>query len=226
MVETGTVAHAEDPASSAYTPAGNAAAAVSELIAFSWANSDANAIDGLVEGPFHALGLLDPSLATAGFAGYRGAGTAIGSAFDFLPGAGRGATRPAGSGPVTWPADGARLPLSTAAPGEYPDSLTACGYAQPAGVPLIFEYGEGGGATRVGAHALLRDGAPVAHCVFDASSYTNPDPAAQALGRAILGDFSAVVIVPRRPLAPGSTYTVHLVVDGQPYSWSFRATPN
>jgi hypothetical protein len=225
MVETGTVAHAEDPASPAYTSAGNAAAAASELIAFSWVNSDANAVDGLIAGPFHALGLLDPSLATVGFASYRDPTKALQTAAAVHLGAGWGAGRTAGSGPVMWPEDGARLPLYTAAPGEHPDPLAPCGYAQPAGLPLIFEYGEGGRATSVGDHALLRDGAPADHCVYDASSYTNPDPAAQAEGQAILGDYHAVVVVPRRPLTPGSTYTVHLVVNGEPYSWSFLAAP-
>lgn len=226
MVKNGIVAHAEDPGNAWYTASGNAAAQSSELIAFSWNNTDSAAIDGLAEGPFHALGLLDPSMTTVGYGSDREQGGSLQTGAAVHLGAGWGGARSAGSQPMIWPANGTSVPLYQAAVGEHPDPLSACpGYSQPAGLPLIFELGVGASGASVGGHSLSRDGSPVESCVYSASSYTNPDSGAQATGRAILGAYNAVIIVPRQPLNPGSTYSVSLTVNGQGYNWSFQAAP-
>jgi hypothetical protein len=82
-------------------------------------------------------------------------------------------------------------------------------------------FGTGSFTPSITAHQLLRDGTPVAHCVFDETTYTHPDSAQQSLGRAILNSRDAVVILPRDPLSPGSRYTVSITVNGGSYTWSF-----
>lgn len=59
-------------------------------------------------------------------------------------------------------------------------------------------------------------------CVFDANTYTNPDPQAQELARGILRARWATVIIPRSPLERGMTYTVNVRVDGKQKGWQFR----
>lgn len=224
MVMTGTVAHSEDPSRVGYSASGDATARASDLIAFSWLNSDSAAIDGLVEGPFHALSLLDPSMTTVGFASYRDSHQALETAADVHLGASWGAARPTGSAPMVWPADGATTNLRHIAQGEHPDPLSPCpGYNASAGVPVLFALGAGASGTTIGGHSLLRDGSPVESCVYDASSYVNPDAASQTTGQEILGMYNAVVLVPRQALNPGSTYSVSLDVNGQTYHWSFKA---
>ena len=58
--------------------------------------------------------------------------------------------------------------------------------------------------------------------MFSETSYTNPDPVQQSLGRGILASRDAIVLIPRQPLTPGARYTVSLTVDGVPYGWSFQ----
>ena len=68
-------------------------------------------------------------------------------------------------------------------------------------------------------------GKRVATCFYDSEIYTNPDAAAQARGREVLGDFGEVVMMVRDPLVPGETYRVNMTVSGKPYTWSFTAAP-
>ena len=58
-------------------------------------------------------------------------------------------------------------------------------------------------------------------CIFNASTYKNPD-GAQTMVREILQDYGAAVVIPRQPLVSGQTYLVSISTKGKTYSWSFR----
>ena len=55
---------------------------------------------------------------------------------------------------------------------------------------------------------------------FDDSSYANPDSASQSIGRDVLRNYGAIVIVPREPLRPGG-YAVEIIAGDERYTWSF-----
>jgi hypothetical protein len=122
--------------------------------------------------------------------------------------------------PLVFPPDGSVVQVSEFS-GEWPNPLASCpGYVPPAGLPITFELG----------HLLVppltdysikqvENNQPVQACAFNANTYINSDRAAQTAARAILKDFGAIVIVPRRPLLPGR-YAVS-VISGRRYSWSF-----
>src|SRR5258708_15815430 len=72
MVQTGDVAHSENPAYPQYTAAGNTAAQNSNImVSSSTGTSDVQAIDWCMVPPFHAMGMMDPRLTTTGFGSYR-----------------------------------------------------------------------------------------------------------------------------------------------------------
>jgi hypothetical protein len=106
--------------------------------------------------------------------------------------------------------------------------LTGCpGYARPAGLAITLEIGADVDA-RLGAYRLTRDGASPVNlqaCGFDASSYVNPEAAAQQRARAIMHGFGAVVMIPRAPLDKGTSYIVSMTVNGREYKWSFATAP-
>jgi hypothetical protein len=105
--------------------------------------------------------------------------------------------------------------------GESPSPLTSCpGYVAPAGLPLVLQFGPGA-APVVSATTFARGEVVLDHCVFGPASYANPDVAAQAVGRSVLADRGAVVLVPRAPLAQGATYTASVTADGTVHRWSF-----
>jgi Cysteine-rich secretory protein family len=223
IVKNAIVEHTEDSGNPWYTAAGAAAGGSSDLIGFSWQASDAEAIDGLIEGPFHALSMLDAALQRVGYSSYRQSGTSIQMGADLYFGAGWGGY--SGAGPTMWPANGSSFPLHSLVQNEMPNPLTSCpGYSSPAGFPIMLILGRGGSTPSVSGHALTQNGAPIAHCVFDATNYVNPDAGAQSVGRAILGASNAIVILPRSPLVGGSTYHVSVTTNGRTYSWSFLAS--
>ncbi len=222
MVKNNVVEHTENPNNPWYTPEGLAAAQSSNLVAHFEVNTpDEWAIDSWMQGPFHAIGVIDPELAQAGFGSYREAdgGLQMGAGLDVIRGLGR--LPPTVTFPVQWPADGATVPLAVHR-GEYPDPLTSCpGYSVPSGLPIILQLGPGDRVPNVTASAFLQGGTPLPHCVFDETSYVNPDPGQQALGRNILDSRDAIVVIPRSPLTPGMSYTVSVTANGQTYTWSF-----
>jgi hypothetical protein len=225
IVKTDVLDHLEDPANPWYTPQGNQAAQTGNLTASSdSAASDTYAVQSWMQAPFHALGILDPSLQQVGYSSYREAdgGLQMGAVLDVLRGLGG---LPTGVHfPVTWPADGMTVPLQ-AHWGETPSPLTACpGYTAPTGLPILLQLGTGSVTPAVSAHSFSNKGTELEHCVFDETSYTNPDAAWQQLGRAILNARDAVVLVPRQPLVAGQAYRVSITANGQTYTWSFTVT--
>ncbi|HSJ56018.1 MAG TPA: CAP domain-containing protein [Anaerolineae bacterium] len=222
IVKNDVVTHIEDPANAWYTPAGAAAGEASNVMGSTNVDApDGYAIDTWMQAPFHAVGILDPELATTGFGSYREAGgyLAMGAALDVIRGL---ETVPATvTFPIYWPGDGETVALSEHR-GEYPDPLSSCpGYSVPAGLPLLLQIGPGDLSPTVTDHSLVGNGQPLEHCVFDETTYENPDATLQALGRAVLAARDAIVLIPRLPLSVGTTYTASITVDGVAYTWSF-----
>ncbi|MCL4813758.1 MAG: CAP domain-containing protein [Vicinamibacteraceae bacterium] len=230
-VKNDILVHPEDAANAWYTPEGDEAGRSSNLAATSNVNaSDRFAVDAWMQAPFHGLGVLDPRLEWVAYGAYREAdgGLQMVAALDVVRGInwGRAATYP-----VAWPGHGSSIPLSVEQNcpigtvcywGEYPDAVASCpGYAAPAGLPIVLQLGRGNLTPGVTASAFRANGVAMEHCVYSETTYTNPDAAAQNLGRQILDQRDAVVLIPRQPLTTGTTYAVAVTVDGQSYAWEF-----
>jgi hypothetical protein len=219
-------AHTENPAKEGFTDAGAAAAQASD-VDWMW-NPQSRpepswAIGNWMEVPFHRMQIINPYLRRVGY------GSDCRDAVCFAAlNTGTDVEHPPGT-PVRWPKplsfppDGATVDINEFS-GEWPDPLTSCsGYKSPAGLPITAEFGHLV-APEVSDYSITTDAdEPIEACAFDANSYVNPDPAAQTAARAILTDFGAIVIVPRRPLSAGR-YVVTLTA-GQKYSWSFSVVP-
>lgn len=224
MVKNDVIDHDEDPANPLYTGEGQAAARSSNLmVSTSSGVTDEQAIDVWMLGPFHGVGLIDASLTQVGFGSFREeqGGWQMGAALNVLNGL--AAQPPAGvTFPVMWPRDGATSWLERYTGGELPDPLTNCaGYVAPTGAPIYLMLGTGSLTPSVSASSLQRAGSSLEHCVYTEGTYTNPgDAAGQSLGRTVLGQRDAVILIPRAPLADGD-YDVSMTVSGTTYSWSF-----
>jgi uncharacterized protein YkwD len=226
IVKNDVLSHTEEPSNPWYTPEGAAAAQSGNLAAHSLVDpGDGWAFDTWMQSPFHAVGVLDPQLLQVGYGTYGEAdgGLQMAAGLDVLRGL--GALPPTVHFPVMWPSDGTAVPLTTHW-GTYPSALSACpGYETPAGLPIILQLGSGDLVPQVTGSSFASGGTPLAHCVFGETTYVNPDPSQQSLGRAILDARDAVVLIPRDPLTPGAHYTVSLTVGGQTHTWSFTAAP-
>ena len=228
MVKNDIIEHTEDPTNPWYTQEGYNAAQSSNLAAsYEVDRTDEWAIDSWMQAPFHAVGVLDPELLQVGYGSYREADGRLqmGAALDVTRGLTH--TPPATMRfPIRWPANGISVPIGQHW-GETPDPLTSCpGYSAPAGLPVILQIGLGNVTPDVTAHSFFQGTAPLDHCVFDETSYVNPDSTQQELARDILGSRDAIVLIPRAPLTAGMSYTVSITTNGWTYSWTFsiRAT--
>lgn len=212
--------HSEDPSRPYYTPAGRAAAAVSDINQVSGMAKEPPpmwAIGNWMEGPFHRLWILNPALRRAGYGqfcedSYCVAALNLGDGIEHMA---------AGAlpSPVLFPPQGATLAMRSFG-NEWPNPLTSCeGYSAPAGLPLTIQVGRIITA-QLSAYSIVRDGEALEACGIDASSYRNPVPAEQERVRDVLHSLGAVVIIPRHPLSEGS-YDASATVNGREYKWSF-----
>ena len=226
MVKNDYIGHSEDPKNSWYTTAGDEAARTSNLmVSYSDSATDQEAIDSWMQAPFHSVGILDPQLYKVGYGSYRekDGGFQMGGALDVLRGLGELLTTV--QFPITWPADGMTVPLTTYY-NEFPDPLSSClGYSSPAGLPIVLQIGAGDLTPNVTSHTFMQGDKILDHCVFDETTYNNPDSSARALGRAILDSRDAIVLIPRAPLIPGGNYSVSITANGNSYAWSFSVAP-
>jgi len=223
MVKNDEITHYEDPTNEWYTPEGAAAGPSGNIMLSSWVDApDETAIDFWMTAPFHALSILDPKLQTTGFGSYReNIGVwKMGATLDTLRG--RGALPLETVYPLPYPQDGGESwPLSFGG-GEWPDPLTACpDYSPPTGAPVILQIGSGELTPAVTTHNFIQGEAQLEHCVFDESTYSNPDPYTQSIGRLMLDSRDAIMLLPRHPLAAGETYQASITVNEQTISWSF-----
>jgi Cysteine-rich secretory protein family len=222
MVMHGIVEHSEDRREAWATREGAAAAAVSNLAGSSRpTETDQWAVDMWMQGPFHALGILDPALARVGFGIDRSEHGRIQTAAGLDVISGRRAAPRSVLYPIVWPANGAAVPLGSHT-AEHPDPLTSClGYTAPSGLPLIVQLGSDGEVPHVTGSRILDDGRLLEHCVFDQSTYRNGDAAQQQLGRRTLASRHAIVLMPREPLRSGSRYRAVVEVNGRVIEWTF-----
>ncbi|MCW5889548.1 MAG: hypothetical protein KIT14_03255 [bacterium] len=223
-VKEDVVGHSENPISPFFSEAGLLAAQNGNVAGTSDAHPPvAWAVDLWMTGPFHAIGVLDPVLATSGYGAYSeadGGDVQSAAVLDVIRG------RTGGDlglpFPVVFPGNGTTLPLGRYAGGEFPDPLASCpGYTPPTGPPLLVLAGPSGTLTALGVTSLLRDGTPVAHCVYDGGTYVNPDAGSQSTARNVLAARSAVVVLPREPLVQGAVYDVSVVMNGAVVGWRF-----
>jgi hypothetical protein len=209
--------HTEDSAQPWYTPEGFAAAHNSDLsYDCGKAEGASAAIDGWTAVPFHRVSVLEPNLTSVGFGEYEGSGCSMMGLDLHL-----GPESTAFTHPIEFPPSNSTIALDFD-DNEWPNPLTACpGYTAPAGLPITLELDPSVG-TNLGSHSLRRGTEWVAHCAYDESSYTNPDPFAQDHGRKTLHGFGAIIMIPRKPLIPGETYSVSIEAQGKTYNWSFK----
>ena len=215
MVKNDLVTHYETPGVPYYTVAGDQAARNGNIEVNSTTSfSDVQAIDWWMGAPFHAMGMMDPRLASTGFGAYREvkSGWQAGFALDVI----RGNSFTGGAYPVYWPGNGSTEPLTQYSGNEFPDPLQACpGYSVPTGLPVFIEIG-GNVKTTVTASSFSTGTTQLPHCVIDGNN--------SALS-SYLYTRGGAILIPQQPLQAGTTYTVAMTVNNLPYAWSFTVGP-
>jgi hypothetical protein len=212
MVLNNTIGHSETAGNPGYSDAGNQAA-MNGNVAVSAGSTTyiyQNAIDSWMTGPFHGIGIVDPTLAQTGFGIYTDftipfPAENAGAALDVL----RGLTAPPAY-PVFFPGNNKQMPYKSYDGNEGPDPLTSCaGYTAPTGPPLMLLFAT---TPTVNSATLTRDGTPgnLALCEFDETNYMNPDSTQQDLGRGVLAQRHGVIIMPQLVFTDG---TYHLTVN-------------
>lgn len=167
--------------------------------------------------PFHRVRILDPAVTKGGYGSYTEAG--IQGSVLYLPVPSDAAK--IFTQPIEFPPDGSSIGLAAYQSGEWPDPLASCpGYTAPTGLPITLELGRWFVAN-VSDYSLKTGGQTLESCVFNASTYNNPDEAAQARAQDVLKAYGTAVLIPRQPLASGQTYTVSITANGKTYNWSF-----
>ena len=217
------IAHSEVEGNALYDPAGDQSARHGNIFATPQIEADYTwPIHFWISAPFHLVPIIDPALESVGFGHHnQEAGNfKMASVLDVRSNLAEGPVE--ASYPVYFPGDGAATWVVRHSLYEWPDALSSCpGYARPSGPPLVLQLGDGSLQPSVSSHAVYADDQLRESCLFDETSYSNPDPWAQSTGRAILDERDAVVIMPRHPLAVDKTYRVEVTADGQSYSWQF-----
>ena len=183
-------------------------------------------VDVWISVPFHRSGFLNPLLRSVGYGMYCASGvcaasldTTSGASVVVLPG------RPLKKA-IVFPPDGAQVRVR-GFHSEWPDPRSGCaGYNPPSGFPLTIQVGNFVSAKLQDFSIQRIDGKDptVEACGFDETTYSNPDPGQQILGRQTLHGFGMVVVIPRKPLEAAASYHVTMQVNDQKYDWSF-STP-
>lgn len=207
------ISHGETAGRPGYTSAGNTAGLNGNVAVSGSVEADARShIDLWMTGPFHAIGILRPTLARSAYGECEDAGAPrwrSGATLDVLRGLDPSIPRPAD--PIVFPGNGATVPLYRFVV-ESPDPLAMCGWSGPAGLPLIAMMPSR--VTAAGASLSGPDG-PIETCVLHAGNASHPT------ARSILDSDNAVVVVPRVQLSNGS-YTATVDTDAGAVSWSFN----
>jgi hypothetical protein len=221
--------HEERDGSPGYTPDGAKAGKQSDVDFVYWHGHQPAglvnfAILDWISGAFHRLPLLNPNLRRVGYYDFCGGGICV-AAMNAIGGADAAGLRQSFRPPLQFPPADAGIDLRTFE-NEWPDPLTACpGYAAPTGLPITLTLGSFVAAKLGGfsVESVSPDGATskVEACGFDANSYVNPESYGQSAGREVLAANGSVVVIPRRPLTRGATYSVRMTVNGREYHWSF-----
>jgi uncharacterized protein YkwD len=223
MALNNTATHVQEPDLAGYSPDG-ALAGLNGNIAMS-GSADVALIwpfEYWMSASFHALPLLDPQLQRVGYGDYRDARSAAGMTATLDVARGLDEQQTDFAYPLTFPRDGGQMWVTTFNLPEFPDSAAGCpGYNRPTGAPIFVQIGPGDQTPSVTRTELLRGDTAVPHCVFTETTYTNSNPYWQSIGRRILDDRDAIVLLPRSPLEVGQRYSVTVETNGQTISWQF-----
>jgi hypothetical protein len=221
--------HEERDGSPGYSPDGAKAGKQSDVDFVYWHGHQPAglvnfAILDWISGAFHRLPLLNPNLRRVGYYDFCGGGICV-AAMNAIGGADAGGLRQSFPRPLKFPPADAGIDLRTFE-NEWPDPLTACpGYAAPTGLPITLTLGSFVPAKleRFSVESVSPDGttSKVEACGFDAATYVNPESYGQSAGREVLAANGSVVVIPRRPLTRGATYSVRMTVNGHEYDWTF-----
>jgi hypothetical protein len=213
--------HTENPASPYYTRGGAAEASYSDL-APGGVTTPVAAVDGFLQAPFHAIGMLRPQLTQVALADNPRTGEA---GLDVIHGLDYSA--PAATTPTLFPGPGITTDLLTFG-GESPDPLQTCGWQNltAVGLPVIALLPQAPErdltATFTGFHRRESSDSHT-FCVVDENTYHSSDLIYGPTGLEILKSDHGVILIPRRPLTTGK-YTVRIHQKGQKtIAWSFSA---
>lgn len=224
VVNDNPIAHSEDVNNPLYDEAGDKAAENGNIFATS--QTEANYVWGVnfwISAPFHLVPMLHPGLKTAGYGDYveeigdvnMAAVMDIRSDRENAPGG--------TEYPIYFPKEGSETWVVRHSLYEWPDPIGSCpGFSRPAGNPIVLQLGDGSITPNVSSSAMTMDGQPIDVCEFDETNYRNLDSYAQEVGRTILDNQDAIVILPKFPLPVDRTYTVQIVANGETYTWNFR----
>jgi hypothetical protein len=217
------IAHKEDPNNPYYDPAGDLAAQNGNLFATS--QTDANyiwSINFWASAPFHLVDMLEPNLNIVGYGDYIEAGGNVAMASVLDIGSDSGGDQGI-EYPVLFPGPGSRTWVVRHSLYEWPDPIASCpGFLRPAGAPIVIFLGDGSLTPQVENYRLAMGDTSLEACIFDETTYRNPDPWAEKTGRQILSHNNAIVILPRNPLAVDETYTAQVTANGETYTWQFE----
>ena len=219
--------HHQTPLSPYHTEDGAIAGRSSNL---GFARNNAEAIDGWMAIPFHAVGILRPGLERVAFA--RSAefrhvddGHIVGNAgLDVIRGLDRSGS--ASRDVVLFPGPGSEVPLSTFT-GENPSPLEACpGYvAGASGLPLIIMLP---GRPSASATAQLTGPSGARHstadgslCRVDEHTYDTADTVYGPAGKSTLRSDNAVFLIADEPLAAGRWQAEYTAAGSDTLRWSF-----
>lgn len=216
MYSTGVLGHSEDPRSPYYTAAGNTAASRSNVASGGGDIGDVVWINLWMNGPFHEIGVLRPTLQTVGFASGTGRyGTY--AALDVLSDA-RGPDP--GHWPKSFPSARAAFPFRTYSKNEIPNPIFGCSQTLQKGVvsaPLLVSLGPAAAAVASASARLTNDttGQSRTLCVVTESTYKFSDPNWQDAGRSILRENHSIVVFAAGSLAGSSHYTLTVTPNGR-----------
>lgn len=217
------IAHNEDETNPLFDPAGRQAAKNGNIFATSQIQADyVWSVNFWTSAPFHLLPVINPD---AEFVGYGRYNQTVGqfhmaAVLDLRSELGN--TQNEAQYPIYFPGDGTETWIVRRSLYEWPDPLGNCpGYSVPTGSTLILQLGDGSLTPQIERHAVYQGSDLIESCAYNETTYVNPDTYAQSIGRTIIGEQDAIVIIPKSPLPINETYRVEVVVDGQTYSWSF-----
>ena len=224
MVKTDSgISHNEDSSSKYYSPEGAQSGKNGNIFSTFIVNSTPDwAFNFWISGPFHLTPIIDPELQSVGFGSFN---EAIGQVNMSAVLDVRSASTASVSDdiyPIYFPKDQGETWIIRYTLFEWPNPHTSCpGYNRPSGPALVLQLGSGNVTPHVSHHFFRQGNTMLESCIFDETSYSNPDPTAQRLGRIILGERDAIVVMPAKPLEHGKNYSVEIITNGETYKWSF-----
>lgn len=207
----------------------------------------ASIIDMMMPLGFNEVPLLNPQLAAIGYGSYcendcvitialrQGASPAQLASLYEVPLFIRAMQSPVGpflharlKHPILFPPAGGTSVTASFDGKAQPDPQTSCGYAGDSGPPILLSLGapREGVEVKLSSYSFKENGVLLESCAFDESTYKNPNGYLQKMAREYLDWGGAVMLIPRKPLEPGHTYTVSITADNQTYAWSFTVAPD